>query len=314
MTKPYIFIDSNHLAWRSFYLLGKKVGIGQGYAVSNAICYGFVNSISHLTSMFENKNVICVWDSPPYWRHDIYKDYKGTRAAKEDSFTAAMILCKEMLKDLRIPQIIISGFEADDLAGIFSHLLDKQKESSIIVTDDMDYFQLLRKRVKIYRPGVGELFTVEKYKSKYPGLKPKDIIMMKAIAGDKSDNIIGVDGVGEKTVMKFLPKYKTLKKILKNQEEIEVIRGCKKIFDEETLDRIRLNKTLVRIPNSDKDIDRHIKQGHVSRKKLDKIFERIGKRKSIKRKKLIKILGEYGLRKYKTKIIKGDNLLGLEII
>lgn len=314
MNKTYVMIDANHLAWRSFYLLGKKIGIGKSLGVSNAICYGFVNTITNLSKVFKSKNIICVWDSPPYWRHQIYKDYKGNRKPKEDVFKAAMILCKQMLKDIGVCQLAVDGFEADDLAGIYSHLLNKKGHKVIIVTEDKDYYQLLRKGVKIFRPNANEIMTVKKFKKEYPGLKPIDIVLMKAITGCTSDHVKGIKGIGDKTVMKFIAEYNTLKKMLKNQEEIEKIRGCSKLFSEDNIERIKFNRVLVKIPNSDKDIESHIEKGHISKKRIKKLFEKIMKKREIKRKKLSKTMGKYGLRKFKTKVVKGDGLMGLEIV
>ena len=312
--KTYVMIDSNHLAWRSFYLLGKQIGIGKSHGISNAICYGFVNTITNLSKMFNSKNIICAWDSPPYWRHHIYKDYKGNRKPKEDVFVAAVILCKQMLKDIGICQLSVDGLEADDLAGMYSHLLNEKGHKVVIVTEDKDYYQLLRKGVKIYRPNAKQMMTLKKFKKEYPGLKPIDTVLMKAITGCTSDHVQGIKGVGDKTVMKFIAEYNTIKKMLKNQEEIESIRGCSKIFDDENITRIKFNRILVKIPNSDKDIDMHIEKGHVSRKRVKKLLKRTTKKRKIKRKKLAKILGKYKLQRFKTKVVSGDELLGLEIV
>lgn len=315
--KPFIFIDGNHLFFRSYYILGKKLGIGSHLGASNSICYGFINTFMSLMQMFDGEKLIVCFDSPPYFRHEIYKDYKGSRVPKEDPYIAAMALCKDMLGRIGFIQLSIDGLEADDLAGIFSHLLSEKGKKCLIVTDDKDYYQLLRKNVKLYRPGPKEVYTTHNFKIDYKGFKPKDIIMIKAIAGDRGDNIIGISGVGEKTAIKILTKYKKVKDIIKNKKEIKAIRGCKNVFEKGNMDRVRLNKTLVRIPNSQKDIDRFIEQDYITKKQIKRAMKSFESDLAIKKTTLSRIFRRFGLRKFRNELIKGEKdmgkLLGLEI-
>jgi len=315
--KPYLFIDGNHLCFRSYFLLATKTGIGKHADVSNAICYGFINSFMSLMKRFNGKRIIVCWDDPPYFRYQIYKNYKGNRPAKDDRYLAAIIFCKEMLRDIGIVQLSIPGLEADDLVGIFTHLMAKKGKKCLIVTDDKDYFQLLRKSVKIYRPGKNEVYTVNHFRSEYPGLKPKDIILLKAISGDKSDNIIGIDRVGDKTAIKIVTKFKSVTEMFNNKDEISSIRGCSKVCEPENLDRVRLNKRIVKIPNSDKDIENFKKRDHISKQEVEYMMNAITAKAMLSKRRLSRIFGKYGLRKFKLQVLKGEKnfgkLLGLEM-
>lgn len=315
----YIFIDFSHLAFRSHYLLGQNVGIGKHRDVSNSICYGLINTISLLMNKFKADKPIILYDRPPYFRNQIYKDYKANRKPKEDEFTAAVSLSKQFIKDIRFTAIGVDGLEADDLAGIFSYLLAKKKKKIIIVTEDKDYYQLLRKNVKIYRPNKQEEYTKSKFKLEYNDLSPKDIILMKSIAGDAGDNIIGIQGVGPKTVEKLIQKYKTLKDIINNKKELEKDRMFKKIFKEKDWkDRIKLNQRLVKIPNSKKDIHGLIERGYITKKQIKESLDKIEVMNLISKHRLSDIFRRYGLKRFRNWLIQDkkdySKLLGIKVM
>ena len=153
----------------------------------------------------------------------MYKEYKGTRHAMPEELAQQMPIIKEILRDMNITIIEKEGYEADDVLGTISKLAEKEGIKTTILSGDRDTFQLASKNItiRIPRTKMGKTETEDYDESKIEeeyGIKPVQLIQVKGLMGDASDNIPGVPGVGEKTALKLIKEYQNIDKLY---EELE---------------------------------------------------------------------------------------------
>jgi len=159
----------------------------------------------------------------PTHRHKMYSEYKATRKGMPDELASQMPILKEVLRAMNIQIIEKEGYEADDILGTLAKWGKNQTLDVTILTGDRDSFQLIEENIKVRIPRTKqgktetEDYTVEKIEEEY-GLKPLDLIEVKGLMGDSSDNIPGVPGVGEKTAISLIKEYKTIDEVYKNIE------------------------------------------------------------------------------------------------
>ncbi len=217
--KKFILIDANALLHRSFHAL-PPLTTKDGTMI-NAV-YGFTSVLLKVLKEFKPRYVAVAFDrQEKTFRHQEYEGYKATRVSAPDEFYEQIPLAKEVLEAFNIPILEKAGFEADDVIGTIADKNERRKLETIIVTGDKDTFQLIDSHTKVYtlRKGIADtiLYDAEQVEKRY-GLTPEQMIDFKAIAGDPSDNIPGVKGIGEKGATTLLKKFGTLEHIY---EEIE---------------------------------------------------------------------------------------------
>ena len=215
----FVIIDGNSLINRAFYALPPlRSSDGKNY---NAI-YGFVNILSKL--MLEGKpEYLCVaFDAGrKTFRNELYADYKATRKGMPEDLAFQLPLLKEVLQKMNICILEKLGIEADDIrATTPKQCKDVQ---NIIVTGDRDCLQLINDNTEVWltKHGLSEIVVMNK--ETFPqewNMQPSQIIDLKALMGDSSDNIPGVPGIGEKTAVTLLQEYKTVDNIYKNIDNI----------------------------------------------------------------------------------------------
>lgn len=182
----------------------------------------------------------------PTHRHKLYDGYKANRHGMPEELAQQMPILKDILKSMNIEIIEQEGYEADDILGTLAKWGQKQKLDVTILTGDRDSFQLIDKNIKVRIPRTKagkteeEDYDIEKIKQEY-GLMPKDLIEVKGLAGDTSDNIPGVAGVGEKTAINLIKEYKTIDKLYEN---IDKQKGKLKEKLENDKDKAFLSRTL----------------------------------------------------------------------
>lgn len=216
----FVIIDGSSLLNRAFYairLLSNKKGI-----FTNGI-YGFLNMLDKITVDYEPKYMCVVFDrKEKTFRKDIYDDYKGNRMKFPDELSVQFPILKEILTKMGIKVLDKAGFEADDLAGTLSNINEKGLKK-LLITGDKDYLQLIKDDtdVIITKRGVSEFdtYNIAKMDEVY-GLSPAEFIDLKALMGDQSDNIPGIYGIGEKTALKILSKYRTIENLYDNIDEL----------------------------------------------------------------------------------------------
>lgn len=220
--KKLILIDGNAILHRAYHSMPPfKNGKGE---ITNAI-YGFLRMLMDLYKKERPEYLGIAWDrKAPTFRHTEFKEYKATRAAPPDDLYPQLPRLKEVLNDFKIPMMEIDGYEADDLLGTAAHEAEKELDlRTIILTGDQDALQLVRGNTTVMAPikGISEvmIYDAEAVKTKY-GVTPDQVIDYKALCGDASDNIPGVQGIGPKQASNFLQKYGTLDGLYAHLQDI----------------------------------------------------------------------------------------------
>ena len=219
MAKKLLIIDSNSVIHRAYHALpplttkdGKVVGA----------VYGFLLVFFKALNEFKPDFVAACFDvKGPTFRHEKFEGYKAKRPPLPEDLGEQIEMVKNLLPVFNVPVFGKEGFEADDLIGtIAAKAFNDDSLEIIIVSGDTDTMQLVNERTKVYnlRKGVKDtvLYDVEKVKEKYQGLEPKQLLDLRALKGDPSDNIPGVPGVGEKTAIELLKEYGTLDNVYEN--------------------------------------------------------------------------------------------------
>ena len=191
---------------------------------TNAV-YGFLAILFKELEELKPQYLAVAFDlKAPTKRHLLYDKYKANRHGMPDELAQQMPLLKKVLKSMNIEIIEKEGYEADDILGTLSRFGEKNGLESILLTGDRDSFQLVNEVVKVRIPRTKngktetETYSVEKIQEEY-GLTPIDLIEVKGLMGDTSDNIPGVPGIGEKTALSLIQKYKTIDNVYKNIAE-----------------------------------------------------------------------------------------------
>lgn len=222
--KKFVVVDGNAILHRAWHALPPSLTKADGTIV-NAV-YGFISILLKTIEELQPTHVAVAWDTAAdTFRDEIYEDYKGTRESKEDELYAQIEMIQDMLDAFEIPNIFLDGYEADDVIGTLAKRAKKQKDLlTMIITGDKDSYQLVDKSTVVYKLKKGisdyELVDEKKVDEKY-GLTPKQLIDLKALMGDSSDNIPGVPGIGEKTGMKLIQLFSSLDELYKEVEKEE---------------------------------------------------------------------------------------------
>ena len=227
-----VLIDGNSLINRAFYampLLTTKEG-----EYTNAV-YGFMNMFVKMLSDDKPDYVAVAFDmKAPTFRHKKYAEYKGTRKPMPEELRPQIPLLKKVLAAMNVFIVEKEGVEADDIIGTIAK---KTKVMTYIYTGDKDSFQLVDEQTSVCftKRGISEieLYTAKNFTEK-TGLSPSQIIDLKSLMGDSSDNIPGVSGIGEKTAHTLLEEYGTLNGVYENVENIKGKLGEKLIADKES--------------------------------------------------------------------------------
>src|SRR3989344_2253290 len=213
--KRLVLVDGNALLHRAYHAT-PPLTTSKGELI-NAV-FGFTSMILKELSDLKPDYMAITWDEKgPTFRHQAYTQYKATREPTDNNLTSQYKRVHEVIDVLNIPEFSVSGYEADDLIGTLA-LQAKKKENLeiIILTGDRDIMQLIDSRIKVLMPrktlsDVG-MYGEEEFVLKY-GFMPKQIIEYKALAGDASDNIPGVQGIGEVSATKLIQKFENIEKI-----------------------------------------------------------------------------------------------------
>lgn len=237
-----VLIDGNSLINRAFYAtppLSAKDG-----TPTNAV-YAFVNMLVRIIGDIKPRYMLVAFDrKEPTFRHEMYADYKGTRKPMPEDLRPQIDLMKKVLDTMGISRYEQAGIEADDIIG---SMAKRYKGDTIIITGDKDSFQLVDETTSVYftRRGITEteIYSNENFKEK-TGIEPIQIIDLKSMMGDSSDNIPGIAGVGEKTALSLVEKYGSLENLYSHIDELS---GKLKEKVENSKDIAYLSKTLATI-------------------------------------------------------------------
>lgn len=221
MAEEFLVVDGNSLVHRAFHALPILANV-QG-TITNAV-YGFTVMLFKVLGEQKPAYAAVAFDKgKPVFRAQRYPDYKGQRPEISPQLAPQFDLVKRILAALRVPIFELEGFEADDLLGTLVCRAGKEGLDSLILTGDRDALQLLAPRVKVLltRKGISqmEIYDMTRLLAEYD-LAPEKMADLKGLMGDKSDNIPGVPGIGEKTALDLLHRFGSLENVLAHLDEV----------------------------------------------------------------------------------------------
>ena len=288
----FVLIDGNSIMNRAFYgIMGSKMLTTRDGKYTNAV-YGFLAILFKLIEDTNPQYMAVAFDlKAPTARHKLYEGYKANRKGMPEELAEQMPLIKEILRAMNIDIVEKEGYEADDVLGTLSRYGEKQGLHVTILSGDRDTFQLATDNVTIRIPRTKggktetDLFDRSKIIETY-GLEPKQLIEVKGLQGDTSDNIPGVPGIGEKTALSLIQKYGSIdnlySKIEKNEDDLKG-KQREKIKDNKAL--AELSKTLGTI-NLEVPIEDTLEQFKVEewdKQKVLKLFKELNFNRYIER-------------------------------
>lgn len=279
-----VVIDGNSILNRAFYgIMSSKMLQTADGTYTNAV-YGFLAIMFKLMEDVNPDYMVVAFDvKHPTKRHEMYAEYKGTRHGMPDELAAQMPIIKEVLEAMNIKIIELAGYEADDILGTLSKSSEKENIDVTLLTGDRDSFQLASDKTTIRIPRTKngktetENFDRNKVLEVY-GIEPYELIEVKGLMGDKSDNIPGVPGVGEKTALNLIKEFHSIDTIYEKLEAGEAVaKGKLKENLETNKDLAMLSRELGRIDVNapiDKDLE-HFRVKPWDNKKVLDLFRNL---------------------------------------
>ena len=222
MDKRLIIIDGNSIINRAFYALPEMTS--KDGLKTNAI-YGFTTMLFKIIDTYQPTHISVAFDrKAPTFRHLEFKEYKAGRKKMPDELREQFEPLKELLDKFNIHRLELDGYEADDIIGTVSKLGEENDYKVFIVTGDKDAIQLASNKTTtlITKKGVGEVeeYNFDSVMEKYE-MTPTQFIDLKGLMGDKSDNIPGVPGIGEKTGIKLIKEFSSIENLVEHTDELK---------------------------------------------------------------------------------------------
>ena len=222
-----ILVDGNSIMNRAFYgIMGSKMLTTSDGTYTNAV-YGFLSILFKIEEDLNPDYIAVAFDlKGPTERHKMYEGYKANRHGMPDELAQQMPIIKDVLKAMNIKIIEKQGYEGDDILGTLSKEAEEQGIDVTILSGDRDTFQLTSDKVTVRIPRTkmgkteNEDYDRTRVLEEY-GIEPKELIEVKGLMGDTSDNIPGIPGVGEKTALNLIRHYKTIDNLYKEVETNE---------------------------------------------------------------------------------------------
>lgn len=218
MTKKVCLVDGSGYIFRAFYGLPMMTN-PEGTPV-NAV-YGFTNMFLKLTAKIKCDYCLVLFDAKRQnFRNNFFADYKGTRKETPEELIPQFPIIREAVDALNINHLEMEGFEADDLIATYAKQATDKGYEAVVVSADKDLMQLIRPGVEYYDPMKDKFFTPEDVKEKF-GVYPERVVDVQALAGDSTDNVPGVPGIGLKTAAELVNQFGSLEQVLARAEEIK---------------------------------------------------------------------------------------------
>jgi DNA polymerase-1 len=276
--KRLFLIDGSALAYRSYFAFIRNPLINSKGENTSAV-FGFTNSIMKILKDENPDYVAVVFDTKaPTFRHEIFKDYKSTRAKMPSEMVDQLPRIREVSEGMNLPILEVEGFEADDLMGTLAKRAEKKGMEVVLVTGDKDFLQLVNEDVKVLNPKRGgeepELLDKKGVEEKF-GVPPEKVVEVLALMGDASDNIPGIPGIGEKTAVELIREFGDMEQTLAHADKVKrknVQKGLK-----EHPDLARLSKRLATIDtNVPFELDlQKLKRENFNLPKLKELFKEL---------------------------------------
>src|SRR5215216_6458916 len=273
MPPTLYLIDGHALAYRMYFALTAGGGGSQRWQTSKgeptAGTYGFARELMRILEQEKPDYIAVAFDTGKTFRDQIFPAYKGTRAKMPDDLSPQIGRIRAMIDAFNIPRLEMEGYEADDVLGSIARTAAEQGLGVKIITGDRDLLQLVNERTTVYLAGDDQNYITDEDVINKLGVRPTQVVDYKALVGDKSDNIPGVSGIGEKTAVALIEKFGTLDNIYAHISEVEN-RWRNKL--EQNKDKAYLSYNLAKIKT---DINVKLDLQHAKADELD--FESIEK-------------------------------------
>ena len=224
MPPTLYLIDGHALAYRMYFALtagGSSARWQTSKGEPTAGIYGFARELMRIIEQEKPEYIAVAFDIGKTFRDQIFPEYKGTREKMPDDLRPQIQRIREMVDAFNIPRLEMEGFEADDVLGSIARLAAEQGLGVKIITGDRDLLQLVNERTVVYLAGDDQNYITDEDVIKKLGVRPNQVVDYKALVGDKSDNIPGVPGIGEKTAIALIEKFGTLDNIYAHIDEVE---------------------------------------------------------------------------------------------
>ena len=313
-----VLVDGNSIANRAFYgIMGSKMLMTKDGKYTNAV-YGFLAILFKILEEVKPQYIAVAFDlKAPTARHKMYEGYKANRKGMPEELAQQMPIIKEVLKAMNIDIIEKEGYEADDVLGTLSRYGEKQGLEVHILSGDRDTFQLATDNTMIHIPRTKagktetEIYNREKILEVY-GIEPKQLIEVKGLQGDTSDNIPGVPGIGEKTALSLIQKYGTIKNLYDLLEKGEAeVKGKQKEKLEQNKELAEMSRFLgtINLEVPIEDTLENLKLEDWNNEEVLKIFKELNFKRYIERFKLDQTNKENGETESKQNIEELFNIV-----
>lgn len=242
-----MLVDGMSLLFRGYYALANRGPMRAKNGCPTNGVYGFMQYFFDAIGTFAPTHVICCWDmGAKTFRNEKFPQYKANRGEAPDDLLPQFALVKDMVESLGVRNVGVPGYEADDVIGSLSHTFAKEAQV-IILTGDHDALQLIEENVHvaIMKKGLSnyKVYTLDVLHAE-KGLSPVQMVDVKGLMGDASDNYPGVKGIGEKTAIKLISEYESIENLLANVDKLSP--GLRKKITE-GVDMLHLSRELATI-------------------------------------------------------------------
>ena len=218
------FLDAYALIYRAYYAFIKNPRINSKGQNTSAVL-GFCNTLHEIISKEQPTYIGVAFDPHgPTFRSELYAPYKAQREETPEDIRKAVPIIKQILEAMKIPVLMMDGYEADDVIGTLATKTGRMNLQTFMVTSDKDYGQLVTDNVRMYKPSYGggyEIIGPNEIKAKYGIDNPKQVIDLLALMGDSADNFPGCPGVGEKTAVKLINQFGSVEELIKRTNEVK---------------------------------------------------------------------------------------------
>src|ERR1043165_2605180 len=224
MPPTLYLIDGHALAYRMYFALtagGSSARWQTSKGEPTAGIYGFARELMRIVEQEKPEYIAVAFDVGKTSRDKIFPEYKGTREKMPDDLRPQIKRIRDMVDAFNIPRLELEGFEADDVLGSIARIANEQGLGVKIITGDRDLLQLVNERTTVYLAGDDQNYITDEDVVGKLGVPPKQVVDYKALVGDKSDNIPGVAGIGEKTAITLIQKFGSLDNIYAHIDEVE---------------------------------------------------------------------------------------------
>ncbi|ELR98293.1 DNA polymerase I [Gloeocapsa sp. PCC 73106] len=254
----FLLVDGHSLAFRAYYALttAKSGALRTSTGIPTSVSFGFLNSLLQVMEAEKPKYLAIAFDlAEPTFRHEADPNYKADREKAPEDFSVDLVNLQALLSALNLTIVTASGYEADDVLATLAQQASQAGYRVKIMTGDRDLFQLVNSHISVLYLDRTTVKTVS-YLEIHPqqvveklGIKPEQVVDYKALCGDKSDNIPGVRGIGEKTTLKLLTTYGSLEQIYHNLAQIpDNIRQKLAIGQQDAIKSQKLAQLILEVP------------------------------------------------------------------